>query len=103
MKERTRQPEFAALVDHEADANRVYRRALEAFVDVLMADLSAEQAMAVANTVRSHGGVLAFSSGGLEFEVTVEFSEVLTDEEVAEAEERAKAKVDVSVRGRRDL
>ena len=83
-----------AIVDHEADAERVYQRALGAFVDVLMADLSAEQAMAVASTVRAHGGVLAFTRGGLAFEVTVEFSEVLSDEETAAAERRAKEQID---------
>lgn len=93
-RERVRPPVFAELVDHEVDAERVYRRALAAFVDVLVADLSAEQAMAVAGTARAHGGVLAFTNGGLSFEVTVAFSEVLTDEQVAVEEERARAKLD---------
>lgn len=91
-RQRTKQPVLAALVDHEADADRVYRRALAAFIDVLVADLSAEQAMTLANTARSHTGVLVFTKGGLGVDVRVEFGDALTEAEATAAEERARAK-----------
>src|ERR1700760_1387191 len=92
---RSRPPTLAAVVDHEEDALRVYRRALGAFIDVLVSDLSAEQVTTLAETTRSHGGVLVCGdNGGVTFELTVEFGAVLNAAETAAAEAKARAKPD---------
>lgn len=55
-----------------------------------MQELTAEQAMALANTSREHGGVLVFTEGGLALGIAVEFSDLLSTDEARAAELNAQ-------------